>query len=203
MPILRRLLAALDAWVVIDVRWRAGALERLLDEDHAALVGLLTGLLHRLGWEVHVEVTYSEFGERGSIDVLAFWRPVGLLLVIEVKTDLASVEGMLRKLDEKVRLAPKVGRERFGWDARQVARLIVLPDASTLRRRASRQAAVLEKALPARAVEVRQWLRRPSGALAGLWFVSGSHRRTRMQRCGGPERVRVGKRAARRHSAAA
>jgi transcriptional regulator with XRE-family HTH domain len=66
VPILRRLLAALDAWLVIDVRWRAGALERLLDEDHAALVGLLTGLLHRLGWEVHVEVTYARAGSAFS-----------------------------------------------------------------------------------------------------------------------------------------
>ncbi|HEY8136155.1 MAG TPA: helix-turn-helix domain-containing protein, partial [Candidatus Limnocylindrales bacterium] len=50
VPILRRVLAALDASMVIDLRWRAGALERLLDEDHARLVGYLVTLLRALGW---------------------------------------------------------------------------------------------------------------------------------------------------------
>ncbi len=74
MPLrrLRSLAAALDADVVVTIRWRAGDLDRLLDEGHAAMVGLLSERLERLGWDIRPEVTYSIYGERGSIDLLAW-----------------------------------------------------------------------------------------------------------------------------------
>jgi hypothetical protein len=62
-------------------------------------------------------VSYSVYGERGSIDLLAWHPAIRTLLVIEVKTEVSSVEAMLRKHDEKVRLAPRVAAERF--DGRQ------------------------------------------------------------------------------------
>lgn len=193
MPILRRLLDALDASITFNVWWRAGALDRLLDEHHAVLVGALSRVLAATGWLVQVEVTYSEFGERGSIDILAYWAPLAILLVIEVKTDLPAVDATLRKLDEKVRLGPKIARERFGWNVRHVARLLVLPESSTLRRRADRQAAVLGHAFPMRGPAIRKWLRDPSGTMAGLWFFSSSQPATRIQSSGGRERVRTPK----------
>lgn len=202
IPVLRRLFAVLDATLFLEVRWRAGALDRLLDEGHAALVGRLADLLAGLGWDVRVEVTYSEFGERGSIDILAFWRPLGILLVIEVKTDLAAVEAMLRKIDEKVRLAPTVASDRFGWQARQVARLLVLSESSTVRRRVTRQAAVFRRTFPARGVDIRRWLRSPERELAGLWFLSPSRGTTGIQGVGGPERIRRPNRSPRSRGAA-
>jgi transcriptional regulator with XRE-family HTH domain len=191
VPILRRLLAALDASLALDVRWRAGALDRLLDEEHALLVGAVAALLSASGWSVRLEVTYSEFGERGSIDVVACWPALGILLVIEVKTDLAAVEAVLRKLDEKVRLAPKVVRERFNWEVKHVAWLLIMPESSTLRRRAARQATVLDRVFPARAAAIRTWIQRPTGPIAGLWFLSVSHGATDIRRRGGRERVRA------------
>lgn len=100
--------------LLLDVRWRAGALDRLLDEDHSAVVGALAELLGKLGWEVQLEVTYSVYGERGSYDILAWHRPTRTLLVIEVKTDVVSVEATLRKLDEKTRLAKSAGKTSAG-----------------------------------------------------------------------------------------
>ena len=190
VPVLRRLLAALDASLSLDVRWRAGALDRLLDEAHATVVGLVIEMLSTHGWAVQVEVSYSEYGERGSVDVLAYWPPLGILLVVEVKTDFVSVESVLRKLDEKVRLSPKVARDRFGWKVRHVAWLLVMPESSTLRRRIGRHDAVLRKTFPTRGGEARRWLRQPDGAVAGLMFVSPSHGTTGIQRRGGLERVR-------------
>ena len=190
VAVLRQILAALDATLVIDVRWRAGALDRLLDEDHSAVVGALVELLGRMGWDVRVEVTYSVYGERGSYDILA-WHPTLTLLVIEVKTDLASAEATLRKLDEKTRLAPRVARESFGWDARSTARLVVMPDLSTLRRRIERRAAVFDRALPDRAHAIRRWLKAPTGAIAGLWLLSISQPVAGIQKRGGRERVRA------------
>ena len=62
----RRLLNALDADVRLEVRWRGGEADRLVDEDHARLGGTVAERLERLGWTVRTELTYSEYGERGS-----------------------------------------------------------------------------------------------------------------------------------------
>ncbi|MGI8927837.1 MAG: helix-turn-helix domain-containing protein [Candidatus Limnocylindrales bacterium] len=169
----RRILAALDAAVFVELRWRGAALDRLLDEGHASLAGAVAEWLRGKGWQVEFEVTYSEFGERGSFDLLAYHPVLSILLVIEVKTDLPSGEATLRKLDEKARLAAKVARDRFDWRARSVSRVVVMPESKTLRRRVSRHSALFQAALPARNVEIRRWLARPSGQLAGLWFFSG------------------------------
>lgn len=168
----RRIIAALDASVAVEVRWRGAGLDRLLDEGHAAVVGALAERLRQSGWLVEVEVTYSEYGERGSFDILALLPAGGSLLVVEVKTDLPSAEATLRKLDEKARLGAKVGRERFGWRAASVSRLLVMPDSATLRRRVGRHEAVFGRALPARNVAVRRWLAKPVGAISGIWFLS-------------------------------
>ena len=67
---LRKVFAAVDARWEPTVSWRGGALDRLLDDAHARLVAEVVDRLQRTGWEVAVEATYSEFGKRGSIDVL-------------------------------------------------------------------------------------------------------------------------------------
>lgn len=187
---LRRIFGALDASLVTQVQWRGAAVDRLLDEGHAALVGTVAVYLRSRGWLVEVEVTYSQYGERGSYDILAMMPGTSILLVIEVKTDLPSAEATLRKLDEKARLAPIVARERFGWNAQSVSRLLVMPETSTLRRRVARHAAIFDRALPARGIAVRQWLRAPARSIDGLWFLSGSDAGVGMSRSSSRERVR-------------
>lgn len=174
MPIgrLRAVARALDADLILTVRWRGGDLDRLLDEGHATLVGHVTQLLTALGWEVKPEVTFAVYAERGSIDVLAWHAASRTLLVVEVKTELVSVEETLRRHDVKVRLAARIAGERFGWQPFVVGRLLVLPDTSVARRRVARHGPVLMRAYPARSSTVRRWLRSPTGAIAGLAFVS-------------------------------
>ena len=109
----RRILSALDARGEFEVRWRGGSLDRTMDENHARLVGAVVESLRAHDWDTAVEVTYAVYGERGSIDVLGFHRRTGSLLVIEVKTEITSVEETLRKLDEKVRLADRIARARL------------------------------------------------------------------------------------------
>ncbi|HVH18470.1 MAG TPA: helix-hairpin-helix domain-containing protein, partial [Myxococcota bacterium] len=46
--------------------------DRLLDERHAAMVEAVMRRLVALGWKVRAEVTFSSFGERGSIDVFGW-----------------------------------------------------------------------------------------------------------------------------------
>src|SRR3990172_9889587 len=71
VDLLRRLFETLDARLELLPRWRGADLERLVDADHAAVVAATVQRLELAGWEVAVEVTYSVYGERGSIDVLA------------------------------------------------------------------------------------------------------------------------------------
>jgi transcriptional regulator with XRE-family HTH domain len=168
---LRTIFLALDAKLGLAPTWRGAELERLLDQDHAATVAMVARRLEELGWTTALEVTYSEYGERGSIDVLGLEPASRAAIAVEVKTDIPSVEAMGRKLDEKARLAPQIVRERFGWTPVVVGRVIALPDTERLRRLVQRQP-VITRMFPAGSREVRAWLRDPSGVLAGLWFLS-------------------------------
>ena len=193
---LRRIGAALDADLVVTLRWRGGEIDRLMDEGHAAIVGWVMDLLAQLGWEAQAEVTYAARGERGAIDVLAWHAPSRTLLVVEVKSELTSVEETLRRHDAKQRIAAEVAAERFGWGVPSaVCRLLVLPDSSTARRRVERHAAVLDHAYRLRGPAARGWLKRPAGAASALVFApltrgvrngrgSFSGRRVRRQRSG-------------------
>ena len=96
------------------VRWHGGDLDRLLDEAHAGLVERVAQLLRRLGWQVLVEVSYNRWGERGSVDILAWHAAARTVLVVEVKSEITAVEETLRKHDTKVRLAPAILHERLG-----------------------------------------------------------------------------------------
>lgn len=188
---MRLVFAALDARWEPVVSWRGGALDRLLDEDHSRLVAATAQRLREQGWAVEVEVTYSSYGERGSIDILAAQASGKAVLSIEVKTELASVEATLRKIDEKARLVRShICRERFGFEPGVVGRLLVLPATDTSRRRVRASGVVLEAALPARGATVRRWVARPRGDLSGLWFVADTNGRGGTQTGGGPSRVR-------------
>ena len=193
VPTMRRVAAELDASLVIEVRWRGAALDRLMDEEHAVLVASVVEQLTEYGWEAQVELTYSEFGERGSYDVIAWHAPTRILLVIEVKTDLPSAEATLRKLDEKTRLARKVAKASFGWDASVVAKLLVMTSSSTLRRRVDRHRSYFAAVLPTRGSALQAWLRRPSGPIAGIWFVSDISTASGIHPRGGRHRVRTPK----------
>jgi transcriptional regulator with XRE-family HTH domain len=190
-----RIATALGATIMVDLRWRGGALDRLLDERHATLGGAMTRRLRRRGWEIQAEVSYSHYGERGSIDLLGWHAASGSLMVIELKTQLASIEETLRKHDEKVRLAPRIAWDRFGWRARQLGRLLVLPAENTARRRVARTSDVLDVALPARGAVINEWLARPVGSLSGLLFVPLADEVRTKQRRATPHRVRVPVRA--------
>lgn len=174
---IRRVAREMDAQFAATLWWRGGDLDRLVDEAHAALVGQVVELLHADGWLTRVEASYSVYGERGSIDILAWHAATRTLLVVEVKTELVGVEETLRKHDEKVRLAGRIAAERFGWPAQAMGRLLVLPSLATPRRRVARHAAVMGAAYPARGSELRRWLKAPNGKpLAGLLFFGDPSR---------------------------
>jgi transcriptional regulator with XRE-family HTH domain len=167
---------ALGARADLRLAWEGAELDRLLDEAHARLVELTVRMLRGLGWDVAVEVTFSRFGERGSIDVLAFHPGRRVLLVVEVKSVIPDMQALLDGVDRKGRLAPEVALVR-GWNAGRVARVLVVWDTRTNRRRVAAHAASVAAQLPFRTREVVAWLRDPMGAgVSGVLFVSDVHR---------------------------
>jgi hypothetical protein len=120
-----RAAAALGADVDLRLRYRGEQLDRLLDEDYAALVDAVVRRLASLGWVVEVEASFSLWGERGSIDVLAFQPAARAVLVIEVKSVVSDSQAMVHGLDRKARLAPEIVK-RQKWSARHVSRLLVM-----------------------------------------------------------------------------
>lgn len=188
---LRRLLAVFDAELVVVVRWRGGDLDRLLDAGHARLAEVMTRRLTDAGWQVQPEVSFSEYGERGSIDLLAWHPSTRTLLVIELKTEIASVEETLRVHDVKCRLAPRIARQRFGWTVAHVGRLLVLPDERTPREHIDRHNAVFQRAYEMRTVAVRRWLADPAGSMTGIMFVRPTTGRRTRRGSAGRKRVRV------------
>ncbi|HYO44219.1 MAG TPA: XRE family transcriptional regulator [Candidatus Limnocylindrales bacterium] len=182
---LGRLLAECGGDLVVAVRWRGGELDRLLDRAHAELVERAARLLARLGWDVHVEVSFARYGERGSVDILGWHRAERILLIIEVKSEITGVEETLRRHDVKVRLAPHIAFERLGERPAHVARLLVLPDTSVTRRRIAEHDATFRHAYPARGRSVSRWLAAPDGPLAGILLLrsqtGGPGRRRRVR----------------------
>jgi transcriptional regulator with XRE-family HTH domain len=164
--VLWRVADALGARASLRLSWQGEDLDRLLDAAHAGLVEEVIRLLLAAGWEAHPEVTFNEFGERGSIDILAFHPSFGALLIVEVKSTVPDMQATLAGIDRKVRVAPKLATGR-GWPVRTVARVLVLPDDRTSRRRLSQHAATVDAVMPAGTRATRRWLRRPEPALSG------------------------------------
>ena len=174
----------LGADLDLRVRWHGEGLDRLLDEAHAGIVERFIHLLRATGWESAVEVTFNEYGERGSIDVLGWHAARRALLVGEVKSIIPDAQATLLPLDRKSRLAAKVGRGR-GWDPVSVSRVLVVRDGSTNRRRVGRLDAMFGAALPVRGAAFRAWLRSPSGSVAALIFLPDAPQKsTRRARIG-------------------
>jgi transcriptional regulator with XRE-family HTH domain len=164
---------ALGADLDVRVRWQGEGLDRLLDEAHAALVERIVALLAVFGWETWIEVTFSIFGERGSIDVFAWHTATRTLLIVEVKSVVPDAQGTLSPLDRKVRLGPRIAWER-GLDPAAVARLLIIGEGMANRRRVDRFAGLFDVALPIRGWAMRRWLQHPVGSVSGLLFLSDS-----------------------------
>jgi transcriptional regulator with XRE-family HTH domain len=168
----RRIHEALGAQLKLRAWWNGAAADRLLDERHAALVERAIRVLTARGWAVLPEVTFSEFGERGSIDIFGGHATSRSLLVGEVKGSIGALEETNRLLDVKTRLAPALAKGRFDWQPASVSRVLILPDDRTVRRIIDRHRGTMAAKYPLRSREFRAWLREPAGSVAAIWFLS-------------------------------
>lgn len=178
----RAVAAAVGASLSVQLRWKGAELDRVTGAAHADLHEALAGLLGRRSpWEWRGEVSYSIFGERGVIDILAWHPPTRSLLIIELKTELADPQRLVASMDRRLRLARRIAG-RYGWKPATVSSWVVLTETSTNRRRVGRHRRLLRTAFPADGRAMRRWLQTPSGTISALSFWSdvrsGSVRRT-------------------------
>jgi transcriptional regulator with XRE-family HTH domain len=184
---LRRVASALGARLDPVIRWSGADLPRLLDARHAAMQESVTAMFSALdGWQIEPEVSFSVYGERGIIDILA-WHPVRrMLLVIELKTEIVEIGLLLGKMDQRRRLAADVAR-RLGWDPLAVSTWVLVADGRTNRRALAAHQGVLRRKFPNDGRTIRRWLRDPQDRVDALSFLP--HRRdTTLGRGIGPVR---------------
>lgn len=168
----RRAFEAIGGRARLVATWEGAAADRLLDAAHAALVEAAVRVLRQRGWTALPEVSFSEYGERGSIDVFGVRESARAVAVCEIKSDFGSLEETNRVLDMKERLAPVIAKRVLGWRPDVIGRILVVPDHPTIRRVVARHAATMDAVYPARSREVRAWLRAPTRAIRGVWFLS-------------------------------
>ncbi len=166
----RRVAHVLDVRVDLVPRWRGGDLERALNAVHNALHEALARQLKRYPqWEVRSEVSFSQFGERGVIDVLGWHARTRSLLVVELKSDLLDPGGLIAQVDRYGRLAPTIAAA-LGWRPSTTSCWVVVADTPGNRSRLSRHGMLLRGRFPVDGRSIPAWLQHPEARIEALSF---------------------------------
>jgi len=161
VELLERWSGSLNATLVLDLR--VAGPRPLTDRRHAAIQNWLAETLRRDGWLVDVEPSFNHYGDRGRIDIFAFHPGRGILLVVEIKTEVRDVQDLIGRLDVKQRVARQLAAER-GWEVAAIVPALVLREDRTIRRRISEHSALFAR-FRLRARAARAWLRTPRGPI--------------------------------------
>jgi transcriptional regulator with XRE-family HTH domain len=183
---LSRLVDALGATLLVEVRWQGAELDRLIDREHALMQNAAAERLANAGWLARAEVSFNHYGDRGRCDLLAWHPSTRSLLIIEVKSRIGDVQDVLGRLDVKVRLgALLAGQVGWGPPARIIPALVLKDDHAAHRILGRHQAIFSRYGLRGRTAV--SWLRTPVNATGLVWFE-----RTDSDQAGviGPQRVR-------------
>jgi transcriptional regulator with XRE-family HTH domain len=167
---LERLVGALEADLVVEIRWRGAQLDSLVDRLHAAMVTLVARRLERSGWLTWAEVSFNHFGDRGRCDLVAWHPGRRVLILIEVKTRVGNLQELLGALDVKSRLGSVIA-DQLGLGRPQlvVPGLVLLEHGAN--RRLLRRHQALFRSFDVRGRAAFTWLRQPVVAVGGLlWF---------------------------------
>jgi transcriptional regulator with XRE-family HTH domain len=190
---LRMVVAVCGGAVLVDVRVPGGDASRLLDADHARVQSAWAERLRRHGWHVSVEVTFNHYGDRGSIDILAWHPGERVLVVAEVKTVIVDAQELLASIDRKTRVAVVLAR-RHGWRPAAIVPALLVREGASARRRIGEHAPLFARFnLAGRAAQA--WLRRPSvlpSVPSGIvCFTNLSDARSGDRRRAGRQRIRL------------
>ncbi len=183
--------AALEVGLPFDPSYRGGEIERVANAAHTAMHERVAELFAALaGWECAAEATFSVYGERGSIDVLAWHEARRALLVVELKSEVPNPPGLVAQVDRYRRLARTPARER-GWNPATVSCWVAIAETDMNRRMLARHRALLRNAFPFDGRAIRTWLRDPDGAINGLSFLADVRPGNTTRRFGPTKRVRA------------
>jgi transcriptional regulator with XRE-family HTH domain len=201
-----RVASELDVRLDVVARWRGGELDRLLNAGHSAMHEQVARMFGRFpGWQVAPEASFSIWGERGVIDVLAWHSARRMLLVIELKTAIVDVQDLISTIDRKRRLAAEIASAR-GWGTPEAggaptpdaigagvctSAWVIVADTRTNRARLAAHVSVLRAAFPADGRTMRGWIPDPQQPVAALSFLQITSAGKRMSSRGGLQRVRI------------
>ena len=187
----RAIARALGARLDAKLRYQGAEVDRVVNAAHAEMHESFAAYLDDLdGWIWLTEVTFSHYGERGVIDILAWHPETRSLLVIELKTELVDPQELVAVMHRRVRLGRQIAA-REGWGPLSVSAWVVVRDTSTERRRAHRHSGLLGRAFPDDGRTARSWMLRPSGTLSAMSFWSFGPSGGRSQTTGRVRRVRA------------
>ena len=133
-----------------------GPIER--DALHGWCSGYIDRRLRGHGLETAREVGIIDGRTRGWIDLLAFDRRTGTLVIVEIKTSIDDVGQLERQIAWYERLAPDAARG-LGWRPTRTATWVLVLATSTNDEAIARQRDVLRQALPTRAGSMVEGLR--------------------------------------------
>jgi transcriptional regulator with XRE-family HTH domain len=168
---LERVARALGFTLELRAAWRGAELDRLIDARHARLQELVARFLTEMGFSVRPEVSFSHYGDRGRVDVLALHPALRTLLVVEVKAEIADLQDTLGRLDVKARLGSVIAREAGWLNVTAVIPALVITDSRVARRTVAAHPTLFRR-FTVRGRQATAWLHRPVDQPTGLlWFV--------------------------------
>lgn len=118
-------------------------------------------------WLLEPEVSFAIDGERGVIDIVAWYPSHRSLLVIELKTDIVDVNELIGSMDRRRRLAWRIGRERV-WHPLTVSVWVVVAGGRTNRARLAVHRTMLRDAFKVDGREMAGRLGRPDREVRAL-----------------------------------
>jgi transcriptional regulator with XRE-family HTH domain len=171
LPALRGVAEKLGVSLEFLARSSGGDLDRVVSARHAALGERVAAWIAcQPGWRGVGEVSFSIYGERGIVDLLAWHDATGSIVVIELKTAIVDVDELIGTLDRKRRLATRIAADR-GWTARSVSSWLIVGDSRTNRRRVAEHRNLLDSALPRDGRSLATVFRQPERGLeSGIAF---------------------------------
>lgn len=160
---------ALDVQVTLSARSRGADLDRLVSGRHSGLhESVARWFADELpDWTLDPEVSFSIFGERGVIDILAWHPGHRALVIIELKTDIVDVNELIGQMDRRRRLAREIVEAR-GWEPLTVSTWVIVANGRTNRARLAAHRELLRNAFPVDGRSMPGWLHRPDRAVAAL-----------------------------------
>lgn len=153
----------------ISVRLHPGTGPRIMDPIQARIVEALVRILDSR-WIPMLEVPVYR-PSRGVIDLVVHDRAAAVLVAVEVHSELRRLEQQVRWLNEKADALPSADFWRFVDPPARIERVLVLRSTAANRQVASRFAATLATAYPARSADAYDALTSSDGPWPGSGLI--------------------------------